>query len=74
MTQDFGNSIPGHGGVSDRMDCQLIMAAFVYFYYQSFMKVALVDTSAYILSLLSPTEQLALFDSLKDNLQYLNMI
>lgn len=30
--QDFGDSIPGHGGFTDRMDCQIIMGLFVYIY------------------------------------------
>jgi phosphatidate cytidylyltransferase len=52
--QDFANSIPGHGGVSDRMDCQLIMGAFVYFYHLTFIRSAAVGTAAYILALLGP--------------------
>lgn len=52
--QDFANSIPGHGGVSDRMDCQLIMGTFVYFYHQTFIKSAATGTAAYILALLAP--------------------
>lgn len=66
--------IPGHGGVSDRMDCQLIMGSFVYFYHQTFIKVLAVGTSAYILSLLSPEEQLHLYNTLQASLAQMNLI
>lgn len=35
--KDFGDTIPGHGGVTDRFDCQMIMAMFAYLYYWSFV-------------------------------------
>jgi len=35
--KDFGDSIPGHGGMTDRMDCQFIMGFFTYIYYHTFI-------------------------------------
>jgi len=33
--KDFGDSIPGHGGMTDRMDCQVVMAVFAYLYFNN---------------------------------------
>lgn len=35
--KDFGDSIPGHGGMTDRMDCQFIMGSIAFMYYSSFI-------------------------------------
>jgi phosphatidate cytidylyltransferase len=35
--KDFGSIIPGHGGVIDRIDCQLVMVSLAYMYYNAFV-------------------------------------
>ncbi|KAG0314480.1 hypothetical protein BGZ97_009264 [Linnemannia gamsii] len=68
--KDFGQSIPGHGGITDRMDCQFLMGLFSYMYYQSFIKTSAVTTGLVLSQAikLKGTEQMELFDHLK---QYL---
>jgi len=44
--KDFGTLLPGHGGVVDRLDCQLILAPFVYFYLSLFKFATATTTTS----------------------------
>lgn len=69
--KDFGDSIPGHGGMTDRMDCQFIMGFFAYMYYHSFIAVYKVSLGGVIetaITGLTPEEQMELVKGISKHL------
>lgn len=64
--KDFGASIPGHGGITDRFDCQLIMGMFTFLYVRTFVfrnvRGPSVDQILRLIDLLPADEKMRLLD------------
>ncbi|KAK4531470.1 hypothetical protein CCYA_CCYA08G2327 [Cyanidiococcus yangmingshanensis] len=74
--KDFADFIPGHGGVTDRMDCQLLMGAFTFVYRLNAVSISAPDVGnllAYIADL-SFQEQLELHRALSVMLERRGLI
>ena len=66
--KDFADTIPGHGGVTDRMDCQILNGAFVYVYLNQFVfydGAKIINSILKKIMKLNYEEQLAIYEKLK---------
>ncbi|KAG2466392.1 CDS1 cytidylyltransferase, partial [Polypterus senegalus] len=72
--KDFADTIPGHGGIMDRFDCQYLMATFVHVYITSFIRGPNPSKVLQQLMVLQPEQQLSIFNTLKSHLTERGMI
>ncbi len=68
--KDFDSMFPGHGGLMDRMDCQLIMMAFTSFHYRYFINpyTPTVESLIEKIATLAASDQRLLVDKLQQML------
>lgn len=66
--KDFADTIPGHGGIMDRFDCQYLMATFVHVYITSFIRGPNPSKVLQQLLALQPEQQLNIYRVLKTHL------
>uniref|UniRef100_A0A6Q2YL58 Phosphatidate cytidylyltransferase n=1 Tax=Esox lucius TaxID=8010 RepID=A0A6Q2YL58_ESOLU len=72
--KDFADTIPGHGGIMDRFDCQYLMATFTHVYIASFIRGPNPSKVLQQLLVLQPEQQLSIFNTLRERLRDRGML
>ena len=72
--KDFGDSIPGHGGMTDRMDCQIMMGMFTCVWIHTMLTTHNTSIENIItqISLLSYSDQLQILNQLRSKFELEN--
>lgn len=70
--KDFADVIPGHGGLMDRFDCQMLMAFFSNVYYFTFCRAPNIDRVFSMIMALTADQQMEVFEKLQEKFRPTN--